>query len=73
MAPAIMCFGSKKDQDPLARRNEEIERMIRADRKRQEKEVKLLLLGKGGVLRLQESRRVLTHHKALVRVESRRS
>jgi hypothetical protein len=46
MAPGIMCFGSKKDQDPLARRNEEIERMIRADRKRQEKEVKLLLLGK---------------------------
>jgi guanine nucleotide-binding protein subunit alpha len=44
MAPAIMCFG-KKPQDPRARKNEEIEKSLRADRKRQEREVKLLLLG----------------------------
>lgn len=44
MAPGIMCFG-KKVEDPLARRNEEIEKMLRLDRKRAEKEVKLLLLG----------------------------
>ena len=44
MAPGIMCFG-KKPEDPDARRNEEIEKIIRLDRRRQEKEVKLLLLG----------------------------
>ncbi|OCL01028.1 guanine nucleotide binding protein, alpha subunit [Cenococcum geophilum 1.58] len=46
MAPGIMCFG-KKPEDPDARRNEEIEKIIRLDKKRQEKEVKLLLLGAG--------------------------
>lgn len=44
MAPGIMCFG-KKPEDPESRRNEEIEKGIRNDRKRQEREVKLLLLG----------------------------
>lgn len=44
MAPGIMCFG-KKDHDPNYRKNEEIERQLRLDRKRQEREVKLLLLG----------------------------
>jgi guanine nucleotide-binding protein subunit alpha, other len=44
MAPGIMCFG-KKPEDPDARRNEEIEKIIRLDKRRQEKEVKLLLLG----------------------------
>lgn len=44
MAPGIMCFG-KKPEDPLARRNEEIEKVIRNDRKKQQREVKLLLLG----------------------------
>ena len=44
MAPGIMCFG-KKPEDPDARRNEEIEKVIRQDKKRREKEVKLLLLG----------------------------
>jgi guanine nucleotide-binding protein subunit alpha len=39
-----MCFG-KKPEDPESRRNEEIEKVIRNDRKRQEREVKLLLLG----------------------------
>lgn len=48
MAPGVMCFGKKLD-DPLARRNEEIERMIRADRRKQEKEVKLLLLGAAAI------------------------
>ena len=41
---AIMCFG-KKPVDPEATRNEEIEKALRADKRRQEKEVKLLLLG----------------------------
>jgi guanine nucleotide-binding protein subunit alpha len=45
MAPGIMCFG-KKPADPDSRRNEEIEKGIRNDRKRQEREVKLLLLGR---------------------------
>lgn len=44
MAPGIMCFG-KKPADPDSRRNEEIEKGIRNDKKRQEREVKLLLLG----------------------------
>ncbi|KAF2502610.1 guanine nucleotide binding protein, alpha subunit [Lophium mytilinum] len=41
-----MCFGKKPD-DPDSRKNEEIEKGLRADRKRQEREVKLLLLGAG--------------------------
>ncbi|KAF2452936.1 G-protein alpha subunit [Lineolata rhizophorae] len=41
-----MCFG-KKAEDAEARRNEEIEKVIRLDRKKAEKEVKLLLLGAG--------------------------
>jgi len=44
MAPGIMCFG-KKPVDPNSRRNEEIEKVIRNDKKRQQREVKLLLLG----------------------------
>ena len=44
MAPGIMCFG-KKPADPDSRRNEDIEKGIRNDKKRQEREVKLLLLG----------------------------
>jgi guanine nucleotide-binding protein subunit alpha len=44
MAPGIMCFG-KKPQDPRSKKNEEIEKALRADKKRQEREVKLLLLG----------------------------
>jgi guanine nucleotide-binding protein subunit alpha len=44
MAPGIMCFG-KKPENPESRRNEEIEKTIRNDRRRQEREVKLLLLG----------------------------
>lgn len=44
MAPALMCFG-RKSHDPQKLKNEEIERSLRADKKRLEKEVKLLLLG----------------------------
>ena len=44
MAPGIMCFG-KKPVDPESRRNEEIDKVIRNDKKRQQREVKLLLLG----------------------------
>ncbi|KAE9963504.1 hypothetical protein BLS_007169 [Venturia inaequalis] len=46
MAPVLMCFG-RKSQDPEKLKNEEIERGLRADKKRQEREVKLLLLGAG--------------------------
>ncbi|KAK5001388.1 hypothetical protein LTR60_007394, partial [Cryomyces antarcticus] len=41
-----MCFG-KKAEDPDVRKNEEIEKQIRADRKKQAREVKLLLLANG--------------------------
>jgi guanine nucleotide-binding protein subunit alpha, other len=44
MAPGIMCFG-RKPVDSESKRNEEIERQLKADRKKQEREVKLLLLG----------------------------
>jgi len=50
MAPGIMCFG-RKPVGPEVKRNEEIEKTIRADRKRQEREVKLLLLGAGTLSR----------------------
>ena len=39
-----MCFG-KKAEDPDAKKNEEIERQLKLDRKKAQKEVKLLLLG----------------------------
>jgi guanine nucleotide-binding protein subunit alpha len=46
MAPAIMCFGRKPSQvDPESKKNAEIEKNLRGDRKRAEREVKLLLLG----------------------------
>lgn len=39
-----MCFG-RKPADPEFRKNEDIEKALRNDRKRAEREVKLLLLG----------------------------
>jgi guanine nucleotide-binding protein subunit alpha, other len=45
MAPALMCFG-RKPQDPQKLKNDEIEKGLRADKKRQDREIKLLLLGK---------------------------
>ncbi|KAI4615078.1 uncharacterized protein J4E87_004414 [Alternaria ethzedia] len=43
-----MCFGRKPSAtDPESRKNVEIEKNLRADRKRAEREVKLLLLGAG--------------------------
>jgi hypothetical protein len=47
MAPGIMCFG-KKSIDPSTQRNDEIEKGLRADRKRMDQEVKMLLLGTMG-------------------------
>lgn len=41
----IMCFGSSKQDDPDARKNAEIEKQIKADQKKQSREVKMLLLG----------------------------
>ena len=40
-----MCFGSSKQDDPRARKNADIEKQLKADQKRQAKEVKILLLG----------------------------
>jgi hypothetical protein len=42
----IMCFGNAQKEDPDAKKNREIERQLREDQKRMQKEVKLLLLGK---------------------------
>jgi len=43
---AKMCFGdSKKQDDPGAKKNLEIDRQLKEDRKKQGKEVKILLLG----------------------------
>lgn len=41
----IMCFGSSKQDDPEARKNAEIEKQLKADQKKQAREVKMLLLG----------------------------
>lgn len=43
--PSIMCFGSKKEDDPDAKKSREIEKQLREDQRRMSKEVKLLLLG----------------------------
>jgi len=44
MAPGIMCWG-KKGSDSGSKRNEEIEKRLRADKKKASKEIKILLLG----------------------------
>ena len=44
----IMCFGNSKQDDPEARKNAEIEKQLKADQKRQLREVKMLLLGMHG-------------------------
>jgi len=41
----IMCFGGSKQDNPDTRKNAEIEKQIKADQKRQAREVKMLLLG----------------------------
>lgn len=45
MALGRMCFGSKKETDAGAAKNAEIEKVLREDKKKQEREVKILLLG----------------------------
>lgn len=45
MASGIMCFGRKATTDPKSKNNEEIEKNLRLDKKKAEREVKLLLLG----------------------------
>jgi guanine nucleotide-binding protein subunit alpha len=40
----MMCFG-RKSSDPRSKRNDDIEKSLRADKKKQEREVKMLLLG----------------------------
>lgn len=42
----IMCFGTASKDDPDAKKNREIERQLREDHKRLQREVKLLLLGR---------------------------
>jgi guanine nucleotide-binding protein subunit alpha len=44
MASGKMCFG-RKVEDPKSKKNEDIEKDLRLDKKRAEREVKLLLLG----------------------------
>ena len=41
----IMCFGNAQKEDPDAKKNREIEKQLREDQRRMQKEVKLLLLG----------------------------
>lgn len=41
----IMCFGGSNKDDPNVKKSRDIERQLREDQKRMEKEVKLLLLG----------------------------
>jgi hypothetical protein len=45
MAFANLCFGKKPD-DEDSKRSDAIERQLRADRKKAESEIKMLLLGK---------------------------
>ena len=47
--PKIMCFGKKEanaEQDEGFRRNQDIEKTLREDKKRMAREIKILLLGK---------------------------
>jgi len=41
-----MCFGGDQQDDTGAKKNQEIEKMIRDDKKKQTREVKILLLGR---------------------------
>lgn len=59
MAPGMMCFG-KKPVDLESKKNEDIEKQLRVDRKRQEREVKLLLLGRPQALNRESELRGLT-------------
>lgn len=60
MAPLskLMCFGGsgKQRDDPDARRSKEIEKQLREDEKRMAKEVKILLLGRQGLVSIQSTR-----------------
>jgi guanine nucleotide-binding protein subunit alpha len=44
MANGVMCFG-RKPVDPKSKKNEDIEKDLRLDKRKAEREVKLLLLG----------------------------
>lgn len=55
---SIMCFGNANKEDPEAKKSREIEKQLREDQRKMQKEVKLLLLGKrcdGVVVRLHEA------------------
>lgn len=43
--PKIMCFGNANKEDPEAKKSREIEKQLREDQRRMQKEVKMLLLG----------------------------
>ena len=60
MAPGMMCFG-KKPVDTESKKNEEIDKQLRVDRKRQEREVKLLLLGMDALLKVSEPEKETDH------------
>ncbi len=57
MASGIMCFG-RKPVDPKSKKNEDIEKNLRLDRKKAEREVKLLLLGTHFALQLKRVAKV---------------
>lgn len=40
-----MCFGRRKTDEPEAKKSREIEKQLREDERRQQREVKMLLLG----------------------------
>lgn len=41
----IMCFGNGNKEDPETKKSREIEKQLREDQRKMQKEVKLLLLG----------------------------
>ena len=41
----IMCFGNGNKEDPDTKKSREIEKQLREDQRKMQKEVKLLLLG----------------------------
>lgn len=65
--PRIMCFGSSSSnkEDPDAKRSREIEKQLREDGKRMQREIKLLLLGIHIDVRTRQRRRMLTSAQEL--------
>lgn len=62
LSPMKMCFGKKKSAFSASavelQKNEEIDKMIRKDKKKMKKEIKILLLGKLTILHVTRSYRM---------------